>query len=177
MQVSKTAVLQCAVVCCNVCVSFSVCCSVLQCVVVYCGQSEKRVLMKQCVSRRRLRCSVLQWVAVCRSVLQRVCCSVYLVCRVLRNAIECCSVCVFFSVLQCVILRCSVLQCVAVCCSVLKCMCLGKYLIVPTWSAYKVVTPHKCIKWPYIHKKEPYIHSKEACKTKKSSTYTQKSPT
>ena len=50
---------------------------------------------------RKVKCSVLQCVAVCCSVLQ------------------CVAVCC--SVLQCVAMCCNVLLCVAVCCSVLQC--------------------------------------------------------
>jgi len=68
---------------------------------------------------------VLQCVAVCCSVLQSVCCSVYHEARTrlsegivhLPFVAECCSV------LQCVAVCCGVLQCFAVCCSVLQFVC------------------------------------------------------
>jgi len=56
-----------------------------------------------------VRCSVLQFVAVCHGVLQ---------CRWFHESSWCCDV------LQCVAVCCSVLQCVAVCCSVLQCVVL-----------------------------------------------------
>ena len=60
---------------------------------------------------------MVQYVAVCCSVLQcvAVCCSV----------LQCVAVCC--SVLQCVAVCCSVLQCVAMCCSVLRCVATERW--------------------------------------------------
>ena len=94
------------------------CCSALQCVVVFV-----------------VCCSVLQCVALCCSdggnaaralpqlqqVESVVCCSV-LLCVLQLQQLVCCSV------LQCVEVRCSVLQCVAMCCSVL--LCVSQFTIV-----------------------------------------------
>ena len=60
-----------------------------------------------------VRCSVLQCVVVCCSVLQNLQC--------VAHVLEAWAVSHAFSVLQCVALCCSVLQCVSVRCSVLKC--------------------------------------------------------
>jgi len=74
-------------------------CSVLQCVAVYAG------INIWDISTSQLWGSVLQCVVVCCSVLQcaTVCCSV----------LQCVAVCC--SVMQCVVACCSVMQCVAVC--------------------------------------------------------------
>jgi len=84
-------------------------------------------VMCPCEYLPRVRCSVLQCVAVCCSVLQcvAVCCRV-LQCVAVSDTVEGVScmyvLCVCCSVLQCGVVCCSVLQCVAVCCSVLKCV-------------------------------------------------------
>ena len=72
-----------------------------------------------------VRCSALQCVAVCWSVLQRgtshiVCCSVLHSVAVCCSVLQCVAVCC--SVLQCVAECCSVLRCAVVCCSVLQCV-------------------------------------------------------
>jgi len=127
------SVLQCVAVCCSVLQCVAVCCSVLQCIAVcrYAStQKHSRALMLQCVVAVHccsalpcaphilrttvMRCavqandntrwaSVLQCVAVCRSVLQcgAVCCSV-------AQCVELCK-----SVLQGVAVYCMVLQCAA----------------------------------------------------------------
>jgi len=89
-------------------------CSVLQCVAVCCSVLQWPPL--QNVSCPPLY--ILQCIAVCCSVLQyvAVCCSVlHCMCRVLHYT--------FCSALQCVAVCCSMLQCVAVCCSGLHYMC------------------------------------------------------
>jgi len=80
-----------------------------------------------CVTLHLVRCSSLQYFAVCCSVSQCVagCCrvlqSVVGCCIVLQCASVCCSVfqyvTAFDSVLQCVAVRCSALRCVALWCS------------------------------------------------------------
>jgi len=79
----------------------AVCCSVLQCVAVWCSASSDRSYEDD------YACSVLQCVAVCCSVLQcvAVCCSVLQ--------------CIYGQVLQ----RRLQMQCVVVCCSALQCIC------------------------------------------------------
>jgi len=119
-----------------------VCCSVLQCVTVWCRVIHKETfsisfwfsptyprelghrLTFLVLQRVAVSCSGLQWVAVCCSVLQcaAVCCSVLqcvaVCCSVLQCAAVCCSVvqyvAMWCSALQCVAVRYSVLQCVAV---------------------------------------------------------------
>ena len=128
----QKGVLQCIVVYCIVLQCDALWCIVFQCV----------AILLQCVAAcglfrgasiwdSRMRCRVLQCVAVCFSVLQcvAVCCSVLQYCGVY------CTVWpfphgaspgdgrVWCSVLQwlhCVAVCCSVLQCIAVCCSVLQ---------------------------------------------------------
>ena len=75
-----------------------------------------------------MRCSVLQCVSVCCSVLQcgdrgRTHFCVAVCCSVLQCVAVCCSVlqCVLHYVAVCCSMCCSTLQCVAVCCSVLQC--------------------------------------------------------
>jgi len=74
----RCSVVQCVVVGCSVCVvgdiaeeCVYVCCSVLQCVTMYCGEfccntkkhsATEHVLGLQCVA---MRCSALRWVTVC----------------------------------------------------------------------------------------------------------------
>jgi len=89
------------------------CCSVLQCIAVYCSVST--YVSDTCVA---VCCSVLQCVAVClhtsaTPVLQ--CVAVY--CIVLLCVAACCSVLTYVSD-TCVAVCCSVLQCVALCCGV-----------------------------------------------------------
>jgi len=128
-----SSVLQCVAVCCSVlhctyndsqCVA--VCCSVLQCVVAVCCR------MLRCVAFQIQYCndvsgqrwwseddynfSVLQCVAVRRSMLQCVAFPV----PMSHSMLQCVAVCCI--VLQCVALCCIVLQCVAVCCIVLQCV-------------------------------------------------------
>jgi len=71
---------------------------------------------------------VLQYVAVCCSVLQCVvvCCSVLQCVAVCCSVLQCGSVAVCCSVLQCIAVR----QCVAVCCSVLQCIALRQCVAV-----------------------------------------------
>jgi len=103
-----------------------VCCSMLQCVAVHKHNPTMRVGAS---FRCTLCCSVLQGVVVCCSLLQGVagCCTVWhyvaLRCSVEvhehnPNNARRRSISVHY-VLQCVAVCCSVLQCVAVCCSVL----------------------------------------------------------
>ena len=98
----------------------SVCCSVLQCVLMCC-RARWVITSSQAPMCVQVRCSVLQGVAVCCSVLQCVaaCCSVLQCVAVWAHPSEhflpIASVCC--SVLQCVSVCCSVLQYVAVCCS------------------------------------------------------------
>jgi len=72
-------------------------------------------------------CSLVQCVAVCGSVLQyvAVCCSlvqcVAVCCIVLQCVAVFCSVLQYGSMLQCLAVCCSVLQCVSVFCSALQC--------------------------------------------------------
>jgi len=90
--------------------------------------------MLQCIA---VCCSVLQRVAVYRSPLiawsipkatpfAAVYCSVLQYLAVLSNALQCVAVCC--SVLQCVAVCCSVLQCVAMCCSVLQCIAVTSFI-------------------------------------------------
>jgi len=88
----------------------------------------------------RLRCSVLQCIAPCCTVLHRVapCCSVLqcvaVCCSVLHRVAPCCAV------LQCVAVCCvysSVLQCVAVCRSVLQCVATPLDLLQSTSFQYQ----------------------------------------
>jgi len=75
-------------------------------------------------------CSVLQRIAVClqriaqprnrRLEMCAVCCSVLQCVTVCYSVLQC--VTVWYSVLQCVAVCCSALQCVAVCCSALQCV-------------------------------------------------------
>ena len=99
----------------TLCLTHSVCCSVLRCVAVCCSVLHS---MLQCVS---VCCRMLQCVAVCCSVLQ----CVAMCCNELQCADADCDdvkhpVHNSFSVLQRVAVCCSVLQCVAVCYSVLQ---------------------------------------------------------
>jgi len=122
------SVLQCVAVCCSLCVA--VCCSVLQCVAVCC-----RCVWISHVTNT-MCCSVLQCVAVCCRVLQcvAVCCRCVWMSHVTYTM--CCSVlqCVadmykwVISHTQCVAVCCSVLQRVAAC--VLQCV-MGRN----TWSS------------------------------------------
>ena len=93
-------VLQCAAVCCRV----LGCCRLLQCLAV-----KQESIREGAVPRTREMlhcvCGVLQFVAVCCSMLQYVA--------------VCCSM------LQCVAVRYIVLQSVAVCCSLLQCVAKG----------------------------------------------------
>jgi len=105
----RWSTLQQAKMCCRItCNKSRVRCRILQYVAVYFN-----------VLQRHLRRVMRVYVAVCRSVLQcvAVCCVLQYVCSVTCDA-SCVTVC--YSVLQCVAVCCSVLQCVAVCCSVLK---------------------------------------------------------
>jgi len=99
-----------------------VCCSVLQCVAVCCGDEDIMAYLQDV--RETVSCSVLPCVAVCCSVLQcvAVCCRDVdiLVCLQYVRATVCCIV------VQCVVVCCSVLQCAAVCCSVLQCVAVMK---------------------------------------------------
>jgi len=78
------------------------------------------------VGREDVRCSVLQRVAACCSLVQCVKKSIESEgldeedCRKRRCMLQCVAVCC--SVLQCVAVCCSVLQCAAVCCSALQCV-------------------------------------------------------
>jgi len=87
--------------------------------------------------RSSLCCSVLQYVAVCCTVLH--CLEHHLATDlmhfVLASKVFCCSVLhcglvVCRSVMRCVALICSVLQCVAVCCSVLQCVFVFKIVLI-----------------------------------------------
>jgi len=81
-----------------VAVILSMCCSVLQCVIVCCGILQSVAVHIDCLNRV---VNMIQCIVVCRGVL--------------RYVAVCCSV------LWCVAMCCDVLQCVAVCCSVLQC--------------------------------------------------------
>jgi len=111
-------------VCCSVLQCVVVCCSVLQCVAV-CGGAVVGVHFYP-----HSRCgSVLRCVAMCCSMLQYVAVSIvkepYRVCGGAMfgcgSVLEVC-VAVCCSVWQCVAVCCSVLQCVVVCCRVLQCV-------------------------------------------------------
>ena len=120
----------------------AVCCSVWQCVAVWCSVSQYFVSVLQCVAVRVcnsvMQCvavfcqcvavccrkSVLQYDAVCRSILS-VCCrksalQCDAVCRSIVRVLQCVAVRVCNSAMQCVAVFgqcCSVLQCIAMCCS------------------------------------------------------------
>ena len=91
--------------------SVAVCCSVLQCVAVWCS-------VEACCNDTPVQ-QVCECAAVCYSVLQcvTVCCSVMQCWGVWQWHLR--SACV--RVLQCVTVHCSVRQCIAVCCSVAVC--------------------------------------------------------
>jgi len=82
----------------------TVCCSMLQCVALWCSMLHFESLPRLVLCRGRVCCSVLQYIAVCCSVLYYVA-----VARVFRDS--------SFAVAKCVAVCCSILQCVAVCCS------------------------------------------------------------
>jgi len=105
-----------------------VCCSVLQCVAVFCSVL-RYVAACQCVAvchpgseYHSLVQLEIRYVAVCCGVLKyvEVCCSVSTRVAVPFVGATWHQVCC--SVLQYVAVRCSVLQCVAVCCSTLQCV-------------------------------------------------------
>ena len=105
--------------------------SPLQCVAFCCSHmvvtlDHKRPFVRRSIGRghhrEKVYCTVLQCVAVRRSMLQydAVCCSVLQCVAVPKEGVyphECVAVCC--SMLYFVVVCCSVLQCVAVCCSVL----------------------------------------------------------
>jgi len=95
----------------------AVCCSVLQCccnVYIPCHWRLKR--RRHCNMHMNFECcSVLQYVAVCCSVVAT---STYRAIGASRGKVTAICMCTF-----CVAVRCSVLQCVAVCCSVLQFRC------------------------------------------------------
>jgi len=93
-------------VCVYKCVSFYVCCSVLQCVAVCMEEFVDTPRSQVCA----YKCVGIVWIRKCVAV----CCSV----------LQCVAVC--GSVLQCVAVCGSVWQCVAVCCSVWQCVNLSK---------------------------------------------------
>ena len=102
VKVSGSVLLR-VVLCC------SVCCSMLQCASSLTGAYKRLVCVLQTVIVV-VYCNVLQYAAMCCSVLQRIMQFV----RMLQCVAVCCSV-------YCAV-YCSVLQCVAVCCSVLQCV-------------------------------------------------------
>jgi len=98
-------------------------------------RNNERLISSSCDSNT-LCCSVLQYVAMCRSVLRcaavcfissscdsnTLCCSVLQCVAVCRSVLRCVAVC--RSVSQCVALYCSVPHCVAMCCSVSQCVAM-----------------------------------------------------
>jgi len=113
---------------CAACVCVAVCGGVVQFVTMRCSTLQ---YVAVCCSD----ISVLQCVAVCGNALQRVMAITIMVrffepslpppcCGVLQCVAVCCSV------LQCVAVCCSVLQCVTVCCSVLQCVAVCDCVVI-----------------------------------------------
>ena len=117
-------------------------CSVLQCVQCVLTLTLLYVIFGVC-------CSVLQWIAVCCTVLQcvltlthlyvifAVCCSVLQCVAVCCSVLQCVAVCWHWLIhmwyLECFGVCCSVLQCVAVCCSVLQFVAMCRHWLIYVW--------------------------------------------
>ena len=110
-------------------------CSALQCVAVCCS-----VLVEESQPKRPRANEKWRVCGVCVVIIEPstgVCCSVLQGVAVCCSVLQCVAVCC--SVLQCAAECCSVLQCVAVCCSVLQCVAVC-CSVLPCDAGYRAAT-------------------------------------